>query len=204
MAQSVVDACNSALQKCGAGRIMSLNDNTREARTCAVAYDSNRRSELRKHYWNFAMRRAVLAPSTTAPSFEYQYAFPLPADCLRIQLPKDATIDWKKEGNNILTNLMVSPLFDGQTQLAQSATGPALALRYVADITDVTQWDSVFYDVFAISLAIDIVEDLTQSNQKKQILLAEYDAAIAEAKLVDAFESLPADSADDPWWLARY
>ena len=56
MAQSAVDICNSALQKLGAASILSFQDNSREARQCNIAYDSNRRSELRKHDWNFAIK----------------------------------------------------------------------------------------------------------------------------------------------------
>lgn len=211
MAQSVVDVCNSALQKLGAGRILSLNDNTRESRSCTIAYDSNRRSELRKYYWNFATKRVVLAPDAQAPAFGYKYAFTLPPDFLRFVLPNDATIDWVKEGNKILTNSLTSPFFtyptvDGAPMagLQQSLGSPSMSVRYIADITDVTQWDSAFYDVAAISLAIDLCEDLTQSNQKKQVLMAEYKEAVSEARLADAFENLPANPPDDGWWLARF
>lgn len=204
MAQSTVDACNSALQKLGAGRILSLSDNTREARACNVAYDSNRRDELRKYYWSFAMKRVVLAPDATAPAFEYTYAFTLPSDFLRIILPNDATLDWKKEGKKILTNWPTSPQFQSATKNPNTLGSPSLALRYIADITDEASWDPSFYNVFSISLALDLVEELTQSNQKKQALMEEYKDAIGQARKADAFEKLPLDAPDDMWWLARY
>lgn len=199
MANSVVDVCNSALQKLGASRILSLNDNSREARSCVVAYDSNRRSELRKYIWSFAKKRVVLAADTTAPAFEYTYQFTLPSDCLRVLLPKDSTLDWVLEGRKILTNTLTSP-YGGAT----SASGTAsLSLVYIADIEDTTLWDSNFYDMMAISLAIDLREDITQSNTKYQILAKDYDDAKNTAYKTGALEKLPIESGDDDLWTVR-
>ena len=186
MAQTVIDCCNSALQRVGATTILSLSDNSPEARACTVAYDSNRRDELRRHRWNFSIKRVVLAPDTTAPAFDYTYAFTLPSDCLRIIRPPTSDLDWQIEGRKILTN-------DGST----------LYLKYIADIEDASQWDPSFYNVVAGALAIDICERLTQSNQKKQYCVAAYNEDVKMARRVDAFESGPEDAADDDWWNAR-
>ena len=186
MTQSVVDICNSALQRVGATTILSISDNSPEARACSVAYDSNRRDELRKFKWNFAIKRVVLAPDATAPAFDYTYAFSMPSDCIRVLRPATADLDWQVEGRKILTN--------------DSAT---LNLRYIADITDATQFDPSFYNVICAALAIDLVERLTQSNQKKQLLMKDYDEAIVLAKRANAFEAGPVDLPDDDWWLAR-
>lgn len=186
MAQSVIDCCNSALQRVGAASILSLSDNSPEARACSVAYDSNRRDELRKHRWNFAITRAVLAPDVVAPAYDYTYAFSLPTNCLRVLRPATPDLDWQIEGRKILTN-------DSNT----------LYLRYIADIEDCAQWDPSFYNVVAGALAVDICEKLTQSNQKKQMLIAQYSDDLKVARRMDAFESGPEDAPDDDWWIAR-
>ena len=186
MAQSIVDICNSALQKVGAVSIVSLDDNSREARQCKIAYDSNRRSELRKHPWNFAVKRVVLAPESTSPSFDYAYQFPLPSDCLRVLIPPDACLDWAVEGKKILSN-----------------TGPILNLRYISDVEDVTQFDPAFYDMLAISLAIDICEAITTSASKTNVLEGMYKEAVSEARRNNAFERLPMNPPADTLWLAR-
>jgi len=186
MAQTVVDCCNSALQRVGATTITSLSDNSPEARACSVAYESNRRDELRKHPWNFAIKRAVLAPDTTAPAFDYTYAFTFPSDCVRLLRPATPGLDWQIEGGKILTN-------DSDT----------LYIRYVADITDPTQWDGSFYNVVAGALAVDICERLTQSNTKKQFLMQLYEGDVRMARRMNAFESGPKDAPDDDWWIAR-
>lgn len=186
MAQSVVDICNSALQRVGASTILSISDNSPEARACSVAYDSNRRDELRRHKWNFAIGRVVLAPDATAPAFDYTYAFTIPTDCLRVLRPSTPGLDWQIEGRKILTNW-----------------SNVLNLRYIRDVTDVSQFDSSFYNVIAAALAVDIVEKLTQSNTKKGALVKEYDEAVVAAQRVNAFESGPAEAPDDDWWIAR-
>jgi len=186
MAQSVVDICNSALQRVGATTILSISDNSPEARACSVAYDSNRRDELRKYKWNFAISRVVLAPDATAPAFDYTYAFSLPSDCLRVLRPPTPGLDWQVEGRKILTN------YDD-----------ILNLRYIKDVTDVTQFDAAFYNVVVAALAVDIVERLTQSNVKKRNLVEEYNDAVVMAKRVNAFEAGPEDAPDDDWWIAR-
>lgn len=186
MTQSVIDCCNSALQRVGAASILSLSDNSPEARACSVAYDSNRRDELRKHSWAFAIKRAVLSPDATAPAFDFTYAFTLPTDCLRVLRPPTPNLDWMIEGRKILTN-------DGDT----------LYLRYIADIEDAAQWDPSFYNVVAGALAVDICERLTQSNQKKQVLEQQYELDVRMARRVNAFEAGPDDAPDDDWWIAR-
>lgn len=186
MTQSAIDCCNSALQRVGAASIVSLGDNSPEARACSLAYDSNRRSELRKRPWNFAVKRAVLAPDATAPAYDYTYAFTLPSDCLRVLRPATADLDWQVEGRKILTN-----------------DSSVLHLRYIADVTDPAQWDSAFYDMLCLALAYDICEKLTQSNTKKKAIGDDYDEAAKDAALADAFEGGPQDGPDDTWLLAR-
>lgn len=186
MAQNAIDLCNKALQRVGATTIMSLLDNSPEARACNLVYDSNRRDELRKHVWNFAIKRAVLAPDVAAPLFDYTYAFTMPSDCIRVLRPPTVDLDWKIEGRKILTN-------DGST----------LYLRYIADITDPAQWDPSFYNAAALALAVDISERLTQSNGKKNMLMAEYDQAIKIARRMDAYESGPDEPVEDGWLVAR-
>jgi len=186
MAQSVIDLCNSALQRVGAATITSLSDNTPEARACTVAYDSNRRDEIRRHSWNFAVKRVVLAPDSEEPTFDYAYQFTLPSDCLRVLRPATSNLDWVVEGRKILTN-----------------DDAVLYLRYVADITDAAQWDANFYTVLAAAIAMDICEKLTQSNQKKAALETDYTEAVRLARRMNAFEAGPVEAAEDNWLLAR-
>ena len=187
MAQSVVDICNSALQRVGAKRISSINDNSPEARACLVAYDSNRRDEIRRYPWNFATKRVQLAPDSTAPAFGFTYQYTFPSDCLRVLRPNDPTNDWVIEGRKILSN-----------------DGPVLNVRYLADIDDTSQFDSNFYNVVAAALAVDLVEVLTQSNVKKQTLQKDYEDAVRAARRQDSIETGAKDAPDPSLWTVRY
>jgi hypothetical protein len=185
MAQSDTGLCNDALQRIGAASILNmLTDNSKEARQCKLAYDKVRRSELRKHRWNFAIKRAILAPDVIVPLFDFLYAFTLPSDCLRILLPSENYLDWKLEGRKILTN-----------------SGAVLNLRYLVDVTDPNQFDAAFYDMFSISLGLSICEAITGSTGKMATLERDYREARAEAKRNNAFEQGPQEPVDDTWWV---
>lgn len=199
MAQTAVDICNSALLRNGAASIMSLDDNSPEARACVVCYDSNRRAELRKYVWRFSVRRVQLAPDTATPPFGFNYQFTLPEDCLRVLPNGDAQSDWSVEGRKVLTNYP-----DSVTASDGSTASNVLNLTYIADVEDVTQFDSAFYDVMALSMASDLCEKLTQNAQKKAVIDREYASAVAEARRTNAFETIPRTAADTGWFLARY
>ena len=187
MAQSIVDCCNDALQMVGVPRILSIDDNRKEARQCASAWDGCRRSELRAHRWNFAIKRAVLAPDSTAPTFGFTYQFTLPTDCLRVLRPSDYALDWLIEGRKILTN-----------------SGDTLQLRYIADIENPALWDSLFYDLVAVAVAEAICESVTGSTVKLQVLGDRRKSITQEAKRTNAFEQAPVSAPDDFYWVARF
>jgi hypothetical protein len=188
---SDVNICNLALQRLGASRILSLSDNSTAARAMNILYTPTRDSLLRQHPWNFAVKRASLAADSTAPAFGYDNAFTLPADCLRL-LSSDkgegeSYMDtWKVEDGKILTN----------------EDGP-LYIRYVSRVADPTKFDACFLKLFALKLALDACEELTQSTTKFQILSEEYKDALKEARRLNAFENPPADSQDGSWISSR-
>jgi len=187
---STVDICNRALQKLGASRIISLTQDSVSARACNLAYESVRDAELRAHSWNFAVKRAQLAADATAPLYGYDNAFTLPSDCLRL-LPNDHTegvytADWKVEGRKILTN-----------------EDAPLEIRYVARVTDTTQYDGLFVEALASRLAMEMCEELNQSNTKRQLAAEDYKQTMREARKINAFEQPPAEQATDSWITGR-
>jgi hypothetical protein len=187
---SQVDICNRALQKLGADRIISLTQNSTSARACNLAYELVRDSELRAHVWNFAIKRTKLASDATAPVYGYSYAYTLPSDCLRL-LPNDHqegfySKNFKVEGRKILTN--------------ESAP---LEIRYIYRVTDTTQYDATFTEALACKMAMEMCEELTQSNTKRQLAQDEYKATIREARKMNAFENVPVEQQTDSWLTAR-
>ncbi len=62
------DIANRALQHCGAARIVTLQDDSKNASEIAQCYDGLRRSELQRNVWTFAVKRTVLYPVNTPMS----------------------------------------------------------------------------------------------------------------------------------------
>jgi hypothetical protein len=71
--ETPVDIANRALQHCGATRITSFSDDSKNASEVAFCYDKLRRAELRRNVWRFAIRKATLRPIDTDTKF---VAFP--------------------------------------------------------------------------------------------------------------------------------
>ncbi len=187
---SVVDICNRALQKLGAKRITSLEQDSRNARSCNVAYPSVRDSELRAHPWNCAIKRATLAADATAPDWGRAASFQLPSDFLRKAppYPEDnyPDIDYQIEGRKILTD---------ETDV--------LYLRYVAQIIDPNEMDPLLREAISARLAVELSEELSQSSSKKEALKGEYVAIIREARKTNAIENIAQESFEGDWVTSR-
>ena len=196
---AAIDIANRALVLLGEERITSLDDGTKGAATCKSQYDLTRLSELRAHRWGFAMKRARIPASATAPVFGFQLSYPFPNDLVRLDYVGDYFVGasltpyrmqseaaFAIEGRNILTN-MAAPL----------------NIRYVWNITDAGQFDALFVDAFGHRLAIDICLSLTNSVQKKTGLAQAYTAVIDEAVTVNAVERPPEPLPDQSWMLSR-
>ena len=69
MITSPVEICNSALIKVGAGRILSLNDDSERALLMKEQYPKLRDDLIFAHPWNFATKRETLAASVTPPLY---------------------------------------------------------------------------------------------------------------------------------------
>lgn len=105
MATSDTEICNMALTQVGANRIISLNDNSVEAKLCKDNYANIRDEMLRSHPWKFAKVRVSLALLTTKPAFGFANAFQLPADCLRVfKMMGDESYSWQVIGKTLVTD----------------------------------------------------------------------------------------------------
>ena len=184
---SVVDVCNRALSRLGAGRITSLTDNTKSAKACNSAWPLMRDEVLALHPWNGAGSRAVLAELAASPSpdFDYENQFQWPADCLRV-LEVDTDYTWTCEGRKIMT--------DGAAPLE---------IRYIKRETDPNQYGPLLISVLAARMAVEMVEELTQSNTKKEAMEKWYATALRVARSANAQEQSPMEFQEDSWINAR-
>jgi hypothetical protein len=178
-----VDICNQALGLVTEAPIQSLEDDTKAARLLNLHYDTTRESELKKHAWSFAILRSSLTAVDAAamPVGEnqvYTYGYEVPPDALRI-LPLTDTgeahgvsIPWKMEGGLILTNY----------------AGPRL-IRYIGNLVDPADWDSLFVEALTARLAMKIAMPLTQKASFVQSAQTAYNEALQSARRINLIES---------------
>jgi hypothetical protein len=81
---SVVDICNTALNQLGASTILTLTEDSKNARLCNARYTQIRDAVFRSHPFNCLQKRVELSSSTTTPAWGYSFQYDLPGDCLRL------------------------------------------------------------------------------------------------------------------------
>jgi hypothetical protein len=174
---SPADICNLALAHLGEAPITSLDEDTLAARACALHYETTRDELLRSHRWNFASARAVLSRLEAIPAFGWAYAFALPTDFLRALDVNDEEAgdltsgEWQIEGRNLLTDW------------------DEVSLVYIRQIEDVSQFDALFVQAFALKLAVYLSETIRGTTGKTAELMQAYERITGPlARRVDANE----------------
>lgn len=182
---SAVSIARRALLRIGTKPIDSIEDTEQEqAAVVRAFFDDELAAELRSHNWNCAITRVVLAALTTKSVFGDLYVYPLPVDCLRPLIPAD--VDWVLEGRSLL-----------------SEDSDGLEVRYIKNVTDVSQLDETFASAFVLRLAVAMCEKLGSSVQRKNLLIAEYNEAIRLARKTNAIEKRSDDIPDCSWVVGR-
>lgn len=197
---SQTDIVNLALILLGDNTVVSINDNSKNARTIKAVYDTIREDELRARLWKFALTRANLASlnvsNIPAP---YKYAYSVPSDCLRII---DAGNTRQVLGLlNYRTGL--EKMYDFQGNTIYTTIPSPLAVHYVQNVQETTLFDANFVTAFAAKLAMTAAKSLTDSVQIYAKAEKDYERAIVLASRNNAIERLPEGIADDSWILAR-
>jgi len=185
---SKADICNLALDHLGQQDSEDPVTNidapaTQTEVICSRWYDVTRCMLLRKHPWNFALKRAILTPTNTAPLFGYTRAFNLPNDFIRLATLEDSSTldpyfktDYQLESNQILLDADESS---------------SMNLRYVSNFEDVTKMDALFIDALAVRMALRMAFKFTASNTDIQ-RLEQLDRDILQAaKSIDGQERPP-------------
>jgi hypothetical protein len=167
---SVVDICNGALNQLGASTILSLTEDSKNARLCNARYTQVRDSLFRSHPWNCLQKRVQLAADTTAPAWGFTSAYTLPADCLRLLRILDYDSNHKVEGRKILTN------------------NSSMKILYVARIEDPNEYDELLRETISAALAADIAYAVTSSNPVSLNMYNLFQTKLKDARFVDATE----------------
>ena len=92
-------------------------------------------------------------------------------------------------------------LYEGKFIVSRE-TSP-IVLRFVADITDVTQMSSMFCEGLGCRIAIEVCEKLTQSTAKVELMSKMYDRFMFEARLTNAIEIGSEEQPEDDFVSCR-
>ena len=175
---SVVNMCNSALNLLGASTIANLTDDTKNARLCNQRYEPVRNRVFRSHAWNCLHKRLQLAQNSTAPVVEYDHAYALPSDCLRVLKIHNGTtdsiasaLDYKLEGRNIVTDI------------------DTVFLIYIALDTDPNNYDTYLRESISHQLAADLAYAITNNATLATNYMTRADERLREARFIDATEN---------------
>jgi len=175
---SVVNMCNSALNLLGASTIAALTDDTKNARLCNQRYEPVRNRVFRSHAWNCLHKRVQLAQNSTAPIVEYDHAYALPSDCLRVLKIHNGTtdsiasaLDYKLEGRNIVTDI------------------DTVFVIYIALDTDPNNYDTYLRESISHQLAADLAYAITNNATLANQYMTRADERLREARFIDATEN---------------
>lgn len=174
---------NRALQRLGASRITSLEENSPNARACLAAFYHVLDAMIEEHNFSFSFTRVEVAADADAPAFGRARSFSLPADCIAILPPYPEENlndrDWIVEGRKIYTD-DTDPLY----------------LRYKRR-PGVDEMTPLFREAFAMKLAEALCEEITQSNTKKQDITNDALLALIKAKRADARSKVSGEPPED-------
>ena len=167
---STVEICNGALNQLGATTILSLTEDSKNARLCNSRFTQVRDGVFRSHPWNCLQKRVELAQDTATPAWGFKYAFTLPADCLRLLRILDYDSNYKVEGRKILSNT------------------ETMKILYIGRITDPNEYDELLRETLSSSLAADIAFAVTSNNTTATNMYNLFQDKLKDARFVDSTE----------------
>jgi len=176
MALSRTDIANRALDAIGYDNIGSINDTSKSARLCNRLFVPLRDDLLRRHPWNFAMKRTVLPAMATAPVWQWSYAYQLPTDCIRVTRlnVSDPTTRYAVEGGVLVTDI-----------------GPPLGVLYISRVEDEGHFDALFATCLVTAMARDLAWPLGNNAKRRTELASDFTALLRDARSADAAEGTP-------------
>jgi hypothetical protein len=167
---SIVGICNGALNQLGATTILSLNEDSKNARLCNTRFPEVRDAVFRSHPWNCLQKRIEISSSTTVPAWGFSYQYDLPGDCLRLLRILEYDSDHKVEGRSILSN------------------SETMKILYISRVTDPNQYDELLRETLSSALGADIAYAITSNNTTSQNMITSYQEKLRDARFVDSTE----------------
>ena len=185
MATTKINIVNRALGLLGAEFISSLTEDTKAARFANGLFDDTRDALFRQHPWNCCIKRASLSKTSNTPAYYFTAEFQLPTDWLRIVKPEDDQVEYKIEGDKLVTET------------------DTFKCTYIFRNETINTYDPLLVDVLAIKLAANLAMPLLQDPKTLDMMYKLYYEKLASARSADAVEGTPEGIVADFWLDSR-
>ncbi len=179
-----IEIVNMALGYLGVENISDIDENTAQARRARLFYDVTRDSLLRGFAWTFALKQWSCPAVKNAPAFKtYAFGCQKPVDCLRFLHTADPSIECELAGKYIYSNINPTDIIG------------------VRRIENESELDSVFIEVFALKLAVQMSIVLSDDKGLRDRLINDYESLIKTAQVKSALEGPQQNYQYDGSWL---
>lgn len=185
---SETDCLNDALGQIGAAAITSIGDGSINANHCQRFYPALRDGRLASHHWNFALTWVQLAQDVTPPVAGFNFAYTLPADCLKVvnyggALPSSppSIVSYIDPYARILVQYKI----EGRKLVSNDGTA---YIQYLRRITNPDEWSPLFYQGVSSALASKLAMAIPKDEKKAMALMQIAEMTFATAMAVDGQE----------------
>jgi len=185
MAISKTEICNKSLTLVGANPIVSITDDSQNARILNRVYELSLKSILSEAPWVFALKRRLL--SLSADTLEWydtneNYVYARPNDMIRAFRANDTDAIWRQHGNYIVSDT------------------DDLGLEYVYYLDQPSNYSTSFVEAFVDKLCSDIGFMVVNSKTLAENFLEKYETvSLAKALAENAQIGTPIPIKDDLW-----
>ncbi|ANK80083.1 MAG: hypothetical protein TEF_04220 [Rhizobiales bacterium NRL2] len=178
MALNRIQLCSRALLKVGASPVTSFEDGTAEAEIAALLYGVTRDALISGHPWSFATAQQALPALTVKPLADFDRAFALPADFLRVL---SVGAGGSARGRGVAYRIHERRLH---------ASAESLNLTYVFR-PDETAFPPFFDQALIARLAAEFCLPLTENTARTEALSRAAEVEFARARSIDGQQQTP-------------
>lgn len=190
MAISKSDIINKALTLVGAGTVISIDDDSENARVLNRTYEIALKSILSECKWNFATKRSTLSEVTNTLDWTYNTesnVYQKPSDLIRIFDTNPQRAIFREEGDYII------------------ADSSSFGIQYVYYHDVPSKYPGYFLDAFIDKLAGDIAYAIVNSASLAEKMLTKYEnISLPKATSANSQTGTQQTPIDDAWELAKY
>lgn len=204
---SKISICNDALGAILIDPIESLSESTsKAAKYCNLYYDNAVKTLLRSFPFNFAIKKKKVAPVDDVDTYDWQYAYQYPSDCLNLlRVTNTPSVNAIGSSSHVFYNVSnyyyipfdkdvkLLELFDiglssdnDKKLIYSNLEEPFLV--YVKNVQDTSLFDPLFRELLVYFLAMKLASSLTGDKNLISNMTTMYMANLRNAKQINAQE----------------